>query len=69
MVESSIKRFDDAAEKLLEKYEADGDIAQKLRAYIGVCRHNCTGNLCWSLCTGRYGVHCADGDGHIDVQL
>ena len=56
MVEKEVQAFDRTAEKLLEKYIDDADISATLRALIDTCRYNCTGNLYWSLRTGRYGI-------------
>ncbi|ORX95690.1 isoprenoid synthase domain-containing protein, partial [Clohesyomyces aquaticus] len=55
-VQKAVQNFDRVAERLTNKYSADEKIAVKLRAHIDANRYNCTGNLYWSLRTGRYGV-------------
>lgn len=40
----------------MTKFSDDKELMARLETYIRVCRHNCTGNLNWSLQTGRYGV-------------
>lgn len=56
MVQKEIQAFDRTAEKLLEKYIDDEATSATLRSLIDTCRFNCTGNLYWSLRTGRYGI-------------
>ncbi|KAF2180110.1 terpenoid synthase [Zopfia rhizophila CBS 207.26] len=55
-VEKAVQNFDKTADKLLKKYSGDKKISQKLEAFIEASQYNCTGNLTWSLQTGRYGV-------------
>lgn len=56
IIENAIKDFDCAAESLMTKFSDDKELMARLGTYIRACRHNCTGNLNWSLQTGRYGV-------------
>ncbi|KAH6654009.1 isoprenoid synthase domain-containing protein [Truncatella angustata] len=56
LIAANVAEFDMVAERLLERWRTD-DIADSLRLYIDACRYNCTGNLHWSLRTGRYGIH------------
>ncbi|KAF2467746.1 terpenoid synthase [Lindgomyces ingoldianus] len=55
-VEKAVQNFDSTAETLMRRYSADEKIARKLKAHIEANQYNCTGNLFWSLRTGRYGV-------------
>jgi len=55
-VEEAIRTFELTAEILLNKYAHDDKIALRLHGFIEQCKYNCTGNLHWSLRTGRYGI-------------
>lgn len=55
-IENAVKDFDCAAESLTRKFSGDKELMPRLETYIRACRLNCTGNLNWSLQTGRYGV-------------
>ncbi|KAF4831147.1 Pristinol synthase [Colletotrichum tropicale] len=55
-IEKAVEDFDYAAYILTERYSGDKSLIGNLKTYINACRLNCTGNLNWSLQTGRYGV-------------
>ncbi|KAF4876890.1 Presilphiperfolan-8-beta-ol synthase [Colletotrichum siamense] len=55
-IEKAVEDFDYAAYVLTERYSGDESLIGNLKTYINACRLNCTGNLNWSLQTGRYGV-------------
>ncbi|KAI8290719.1 Presilphiperfolan-8-beta-ol synthase [Colletotrichum sp. SAR11_57] len=55
-IEKAVEDFDYAAYILTERYSGDESLIGNLKTYINACRLNCTGNLNWSLQTGRYGV-------------
>jgi hypothetical protein len=55
-IENAVKDFDCAADALTRKYSDDKELMPRLQTYIRACQFNCTGNLNWSLQTGRYGV-------------
>ncbi|KAJ0273315.1 hypothetical protein COL940_009941 [Colletotrichum noveboracense] len=55
-IEKAVEDFDHAAYILTERYSGDESLIGNLKTYINACRLNCTGNLNWSLQTGRYGV-------------
>ena len=40
----------------IARYIDDEATSATLRSLIDTCRFNCTGNLYWSLRTGRYGI-------------
>jgi hypothetical protein len=57
-----IKAMDEAALSLFKRYEtADEYLKRQVKDYVDGCKHYTTGNLTWSLETGRYGVECVDG--------
>lgn len=55
-IEEAIQIFDLNADILLNKHAEDEKISSRLHGFIKQCRYNCTGNLYWSLRTGRYGI-------------
>ncbi|KAK2758475.1 terpene synthase metal-binding domain protein [Colletotrichum kahawae] len=55
-IEKAVEDFDYASFILVERYSGDEALTSNLKTYINACRLNCTGNLNWSLQTGRYGV-------------
>ncbi|KAK2595981.1 hypothetical protein N8I77_013493 [Diaporthe amygdali] len=68
-IENAVKDFDCAAEALARKFSADRELMPKLETYINACRLNCTGNLNWSLQTGRYGVSQHNIAGGVTLKL
>ncbi|KAL1850514.1 hypothetical protein Plec18170_006799 [Paecilomyces lecythidis] len=57
-IASMIRRFDEAEERLLQRYcTADDDLQLQLRKFIVGAKQYCTGNLKWSMETRRYGVN------------
>lgn len=57
-----INGMDEAALSLFKCYEiADEDLKKQVKNYVDGCKHYMTGNMAWSLETGRYGVECVDG--------
>ncbi|OOG00946.1 hypothetical protein ASPCADRAFT_125951 [Aspergillus carbonarius ITEM 5010] len=53
----SIAEFDQTAERLVARHGGKSvEIARELEMFIAGCRYYCTGNLTWSLSTGRYKV-------------
>ena len=62
-IEKEIRAMDDAAELLQKRYEnADVDMRRQVAEFIDGCKHYTTGNLTWSLETGRYAVERVDGE-------
>lgn len=60
---SEVKGMDDAVASLFRRYEtADGDVKRQVQEWVDGCKHLVTGNLTWSLETGRYGVMVEDGE-------
>ncbi|KAF2871389.1 isoprenoid synthase domain-containing protein [Massariosphaeria phaeospora] len=68
-VEKAVKNFDNTAASLLDNYSADRQITGRLKAFIEASQYNCTGNLGWSLRTGRYGVCQKSIIGGVTVKL
>lgn len=68
-IENAVKDFDCAAEALARKFSGDKDLMPRLEIYIRACRLNCTGNLNWSLQTGRYGVSQHSIAGGVTLRL
>ncbi|TQN63795.1 (+)-eremophilene synthase [Colletotrichum shisoi] len=69
IIEKSIKEFDSAAVLLLSKFADDEALVSDLEIYTDACRLNCTGNLNWSLQTGRYGVSQQTITGGVTMRL
>ncbi|KAJ0154480.1 hypothetical protein CTA2_12990 [Colletotrichum tanaceti] len=69
IIEKSIEEFDGAAALLLGKFADDEALVADLKVYIDACRLNCTGNLNWSLRTGRYGVSQQTITGGVTMRL
>ena len=67
-IEEAIRTFELTAEILLSKYAHDEKIASKLSAFIEQCKYNCTGNLHWSLRTGRYGISQESMEGGVTLH-
>ena len=59
------KGVDAAAERLLGRYAPNTGLEE----FIAACKANCTGNLHWSLLTGRYGLNLTDVKTHSVVVL
>ena len=55
-VRTSAEDFDIIAERLRKKCKNDAALLQDLEVFMNSCRYNCTGNVGWSLMTGRYGM-------------
>lgn len=69
IIENAVKDFDCAAESLARKFSDDKELMSRLETYIRACRFNCTGNLNWSLQTGRYGVSQHSIAGGVTLRL
>lgn len=68
-IENAVKDFDCAAEALTRRFSDDRELILRLETYIRACRLNCTGNLNWSLQTGRYGVSQQSIAGGVTLRL
>ncbi|KAJ5612617.1 terpenoid synthase [Penicillium lagena] len=53
----TIKEFDISAKRLRMRHSNNREVAQMLDSFILGCKYYCTGNLSWSMSTGRYGVY------------
>ncbi|RAL64505.1 hypothetical protein DID88_001980 [Monilinia fructigena] len=51
-----VNGFDKLANDLIDQYRSDEITQAALQRFLDACRHNCTGNLNWSLQTQRYGI-------------
>ncbi|RAK99749.1 terpene synthase family protein [Aspergillus ibericus CBS 121593] len=56
-IRHTITELDATAKRLRIRYSTDLDVLKGLEIFIDGCKYYCTGNLTWSLSTGRYGVH------------
>ena len=68
-VEKAVQNFDRTAKVLQKKYADDSEIAKRLKTHIEANQYNCTGNLYWSLRTGRYGVNAQTMTGGVTMPL
>ncbi|PYI08581.1 terpenoid synthase [Aspergillus sclerotiicarbonarius CBS 121057] len=70
IVTLTIAEFDQAAERLVTRHGGkSAELARELETFIVGCRYYCTGNLTWSLSTGRYGVHQELEDDRLTIAL
>ncbi|KAI0532335.1 terpenoid synthase [Xylaria digitata] len=54
----SIGRFEAAERDILSRYSAaTAETQEKIRHHVEACKMACTGNLDWSIVSGRYGIH------------
>ncbi|KAH8588350.1 isoprenoid synthase domain-containing protein [Bisporella sp. PMI_857] len=61
----TIRDFDATAQRLLTRFTGEDKATKKaLEEFVMGCKYYCTGNLAWSMSTGRYGVH---QDLHLDT--
>ena len=56
LIVQSIRSLDIAAERLLQQHGKDLVSRRDLRAFINSCKYACTGNLNWSLVSGRFQI-------------
>jgi hypothetical protein len=68
-IKKAVGKFDRTAELLRSKYAEDSEIELRLRTHIEANQFNCTGNLFWSLRTGRYGVNSQTMTGGVTITL
>ncbi|KAI3550444.1 hypothetical protein CABS01_13506 [Colletotrichum abscissum] len=69
MIHKAITEFNHAAECLMAKFSDDETLAANLKTYIDGCKYICTGNLTWSLQTGRYGLSQHSISGGLAMRL
>jgi hypothetical protein len=65
----SIRSVDDAAERLLRRYQADSKLQKDLFRFIESCKYACMGNLSWSLTSTRFNICQTTTKGGILVVL
>ena len=68
-IKKAVGTFDRTAGLLRSKYAEDLEIELRLRAHIEANQFNCTGNLFWSLRTGRYGVNAQTMTSGVTIAL
>jgi hypothetical protein len=56
IIAQAIRSVDDAAERILQRHETDDNLHRDLTAFIDSCKYACTGNLSWSLVSGRFRI-------------
>lgn len=54
ILRSSIDSFDKTAERLLSRVSYDASLKSDVQKFVDGCQCACTGNLNWSLESGRY---------------
>jgi hypothetical protein len=69
LIVQSIRSIDNSAERLLQQYGKDLILRRDLRAFIDSCKYACTGNLSWSLVSGRFQICQTTTKGGILVTL
>lgn len=69
MLQNSITSIDAAAESLLANHIYDEVTCVDLRRFVDGCKYACTGNLNWSVLSGRYQLGCKSLRGGIEVEL
>ena len=68
-IKNAVVKFDRTAELLRSNYAEGSEIERRLRTHIEAHQFNCTGNLFWSLRTGRYGVNAQTMTGGVIISL
>ena len=68
-IKKAVGKFDRTAELLRSKYAEDSEIERRLRTHSEANQSNCTGNLVWSLRTGRYGVNAQTMTSGVTIAL
>jgi hypothetical protein len=69
MMQNSVESIDKAAESLLARYAHDASMYTNLQKYIEGCKYACTGNLNWSLVSGRYRLGSDTTRGGLRIKL
>ncbi|KAH9998546.1 terpenoid synthase [Xylariaceae sp. FL0662B] len=69
IIRSSIKQFELAEKRILERQSYAPNIQADIRKFIVGCKYACTANLKWSLTSGRYQLNCHSMKGGIHVTL
>lgn len=69
LIERSVQRFDQAAERLLQRHEQSSAVQRDLTKFIDSCKYACTGNLRWSLVSGRFRIRQSTTKGGLRVNL
>jgi len=69
MLRDSIESIDAAADSLLGRHAHDGALYANLQKFIDGCKYACTGNLNWSIVSGRYRLGCDSMQGGIRIKL
>ncbi|KAI1275976.1 terpenoid synthase [Xylaria sp. FL0933] len=69
MISRSIARLEATESEMLDRYSASSETQDMLRVYIEACKIACTGNLNWSLLSGRYQIHCTSTANGFEVVL
>lgn len=69
MLQDSIRSVDAAAESLLARHTHDRALHTNLQKFIDGCKYACTGNLSWSVVSGRYRLGCKSMQGGVRINL
>ncbi|KAI1348232.1 terpenoid synthase [Xylaria sp. FL0043] len=69
MISRSIARLEATESEMMDSYSASSETQDMLRVYIEACKIACTGNLNWSLLSGRYQIHCTSTANGLEVVL
>lgn len=69
LIVQSIRSVDVAAERLLQRHGKDLVLQHNLEDFIDSCKYACTGNLNWSLVSGRFQICQTTTQGGILVTL
>ncbi|KAI4250167.1 MAG: hypothetical protein L6R40_000339 [Gallowayella cf. fulva] len=69
-LEESVLEFEETIRRLQEDPIASDAVSKRqLHSFIKGCEFYCSGNLAWSLSTGRYGINCEDMSRGVFVEL
>ncbi|KAH9871549.1 hypothetical protein J1614_005804 [Plenodomus biglobosus] len=69
LIVQHVQIVDDAAKRLLQRHGKCSILQQDLHAFIDSCKYACTGNLNWSLVSGRFQICETTTKGGILVTL
>ncbi|KAF2653977.1 terpenoid synthase [Lophiostoma macrostomum CBS 122681] len=69
MMQDSVELIDKAADSLLARYGHDASVHANLQKFVDGCKYACTGNLNWSLVSGRYRLGSNTTQGGLRLKL
>ncbi|KAH6662813.1 isoprenoid synthase domain-containing protein [Halenospora varia] len=66
---ASVESFERVSKRFLARHAGDKELSEKLEKFVDGCRYACTGNLNWSLGSGRYLLGAKTTENGVKVTL